>query len=130
MQPAPDPPSLGQLFSELARETSTLVKQEVALAKTEMKQKASEATKDASLIGVGGALAYAGLLSILAALVLLLAHVMPAWIAAFVVGLSATLGGYALLRHGVTTLRAIDPKPRETIQTLKEDKVWLEQQMR
>ena len=55
-----DDRSLGELFSELAQETSTLVRQEVQLAKTEMGQKASRVGKDVGFLAAGGAVAYAG----------------------------------------------------------------------
>ena len=80
--------SLGELFSELAQETSTLVRQEVNLAKTEMSQKASSAGKHVGVLAAGGALAYAGLLAILAGIIALLNDVMPLWAAALLVGIS------------------------------------------
>ena len=67
-----DERSLGQLFGDLSRQLSTLVRQEIDLARTEVTTKAGAATRDAALIGVGGALAYAGLLVLLGAVVLLL----------------------------------------------------------
>ena len=77
-----DDRSLGELFTELAQETSTLVRQEVNLAKTAMRQKASTAGRHAGVLAAGGALAYAGLLAILAAVVVLLDTVMPLWLSA------------------------------------------------
>ncbi len=69
--------SLGDLFSELTQDLSTLVRQEVMLAKTELRQKASEAGKDVGLLAAGGAIAYAGFLVILAGVVLALGLVLP-----------------------------------------------------
>ena len=63
-----DDRSLGEHFTELAQETSTLMRQQVNLAKTEMSQKASRAGRHAGILAAGGALAYAGLLAILASL--------------------------------------------------------------
>ena len=51
-----DDRSLGELFVELTKETTTLVRQEVQLAKTEMRQKATEAGTDVAFLGTGGAL--------------------------------------------------------------------------
>ena len=64
-----DDRSLGELFSELAQDTSTLVRKEVQLAKTEMSQKASRVGKDVGFLAVGGAVAYAGLLAVLAGVI-------------------------------------------------------------
>jgi hypothetical protein len=49
--------SIGELFTELTRELSTLMRQEVALAKTEMSQKASAVGKDVAYLGLGVAIA-------------------------------------------------------------------------
>jgi hypothetical protein len=128
MQRQEDTRSLGELFSELANETTTLVRQEIQLAKTEMTQKATEAGKDVGLIGAGGALAYAGLLALLAAAILGLGQLIPMWLSALIVGLVVVGIGYLLVQRGLTALKQIDPTPRQTIQTLQEDKEWVKEQ--
>src|SRR5687767_9425264 len=67
-----DQRSIGDLLSELSRETATLVRQEVALARTELTRSVARIQRHAVLIVAGGALAYAGMLSLVAALVLAL----------------------------------------------------------
>ena len=128
MQGPRDDRSLGELFTELAQETSTLVRQEVNLAKTEMSQKASTAGRHAGVLAAGGALAYAGLLAILAALIVLLDNVMPLWLSALLVGLVVAVVGYLLIRRGLDALKQEDFAPRETIETLKEDQRWAKDQ--
>ncbi len=123
-----DDRSLGELFTELAQETSTLVRQEVNLAKTEMSQKASRAGRHAGILAAGGALAYAGLLAILAAVIVLLDNVMPLWLSALLVGLVVAVVGYLLIRRGLDALKQEDFAPRETIETLKEDQQWAKDQ--
>lgn len=113
--------SLGELFGDLSRETSTLVRQEVTLAKTELTQTASKVGKDIGFLVVGGAVAYAGVLVLLAAAVLVLAIVLPAWLAALIVGLVVAGIGYGLVRRGLAALKSVDMAPRQTIETLKED---------
>jgi hypothetical protein len=122
--------SLGELFSELAQETSTLVRQEVNLAKTEMSQKASSAGKHVGVLAAGGALAYAGLLAILAGIIALLNDVMPLWVAALLVGIVVAVVGYLLIRRGLDALKREGFTPRETIETLKEDQEWAKDQTR
>ena len=128
MQGPRDDRSLGELFSELAQETSTLVRQEVNLAKTEMSQKASRAGRHAGIIAAGGALAYAGLLAILAAVIVLLDNVMPLWLSALLVGLVVAVVGYLLIRRALDALKKENFAPRETIETLKEDQQWVKDQ--
>jgi Putative Actinobacterial Holin-X, holin superfamily III len=128
MQGSRDDRSLGELFSELAQETSTLVRQEVNLAKTEMSQKASRAGRHAGVLAAGGALAYAGLLAILAAVIVLLDNVMPLWVSALLVGLVVAVVGYLLIRRALDALKREDFAPRETMETLKEDQQWAKEQ--
>jgi hypothetical protein len=128
MQGPRDNRSLGELFTELAQETSTLVRQEVNLAKTEMGQKASRAGKHAGILAAGGALAYAGLLAILAAVIVLLDNAMPLWLSALLVGLVVAVVGYLLIRRALDALKKEDFAPRETIETLKEDQQWAKDQ--
>jgi hypothetical protein len=122
--------SLGELFSELAQETSTLVRQEVNLAKTEMGDKASRAGRHVGVLAAGGALAYAGLLAILAGVIALLNDVMPLWASALLVGIVVAIVGYLLIRKGLDALKREDFAPRETIETLKEDQQWAKEQTR
>jgi len=131
MQTVRDDRSLGDLFAELTRETSTLVRQEVALAKTEMTQKASAVGKDIGFLAAGGAVLYAGFLALLAAVILALVGLgLPAWVAALVVGLVvAGVGGY-LVQRGLTALRRTNMAPQQTLDTLKEDTEWAKQQTR
>ena len=125
-----DDRSLGELFSELAQETSTLVRQEVNLAKTEMSDKASRAGKHVGVLAAGGALAYAGLLAVLAGIIALLNNVMPLWASALLVGIVVAVVGYLLVRRGLDALKREDFTPRETIETLKEDQQWAKDQTR
>ncbi|MDP8972917.1 MAG: phage holin family protein [Actinomycetota bacterium] len=128
MQESRDNRSLGELFSELAQKTSTLVRQEVDLAKTEMSQKASRAGRHVGTLAAGGAVAYAGLLAVLAGVIVLLDEVMPLWLSALLVGLVVALVGYLLIRKGLDALKREDLAPRQTIETLKEDQQWIKDQ--
>ncbi len=123
-----DDRSLGELFSELTQETTTLVRQEVQLAKTEMSQKASRVGKDVGFLAAGGAVAYAGLLAIIAGGIFLLALVIPLWLSALLVGIAVAAVGYFPVRKGLDALKQESLAPQETIETLKEDKEWAKDQ--
>jgi xanthine/uracil permease len=127
-----DDRSVGELLGELMRETATLVQQEVNLAKTEMSQKAVKAGSNVGAIAVGGAVLYAGVLTLVAALILMLAHfqIMSPWVAALVIGVAITIVGVVLVKKGMEALKHFDPAPRQTIETLKEDKEWVQQQLK
>ena len=123
-----DDRSLGELFSELSQETTTLIRQEVNLAKTEMSQKASRVGKNVGFMAAGGAVAYAGLLAIIAGVIALLGLVIPLWVSALLVGLVVAAIGYFLVKRGLDALKQEDLAPRQTIETLKEDKEWAKDQ--
>ena len=125
-----DDRSLGELFSELAQETTTLVRHEVNLAKVEISDKASRAGKHVGFLAAGGAVAYAGLLAILAGVIALLNAVMPLWLAALLVGLVVAAVGYFLVRRSLDALKREDLAPRQTMETLKEDQRWAKDQTR
>jgi len=125
-----DDRSIGELIAELSRETVTLVRQEVQLAKTEMSQKASRAGKNVGFLVVGGVVAYTGVLAIVAAVIIVLGGVIPLWLSALVVGLVIAAVGLFLVVKCANTLRQEDPTPQETIETLKEDREWLRDQTR
>lgn len=124
--------SLGELFAQMAQETSTLVRQEVTLAKVEMSQKASRVGRHVGVLAAGGAVAYAGFLAIIAGLIYLLADidVVPLWLSAFLVGLVVAAVGYFLIRKGLDALKQEDLAPRQTMETLKEDQQWIKDQKR
>lgn len=130
MQTVKDDRSLGDLFAELSRESSTLVRKEVELAKTELSQTAGKVGKNVAFLAVGGAIAYAGLLALLAALIIALANVIPAWAAALLVGIVMAGLGYFLVQKGLAALKDGDLAPKHTIESLKEDKEWIQQQVR
>ena len=123
-----DDRSLGELFSELSQETTTLIRQEVNLAKTEMSQKASRVGKDVGFMAAGGAVAYAGLLAIIAGVIALVGLVIPLWLSALLVGVVVAAIGYFLVKRGLDALKQEDLAPRETIETLKEDREWAKDQ--
>jgi len=122
--------SIGELFAQLASDTAALLRQEVQLAKVELGQKATKVGRQIGLIVVGGAVAYAGLLAVVASLILLLAQHFPPWLSALIVGLVITGIGYYLSRQQLNALKRLDPTPRDTLETLKEDKEWAKEQMR
>jgi len=129
--PSADPQgrSLGELFGDLTRETATLVRQEVALARAEISQKASRLGKDVGMIAAGGAVAYAGLIVILFGVALgLVALGMAPWAAYLLVGVVAGLIGGLIAWQGMSALKHADPVPHQTVETLKDDARWAKEQ--
>jgi len=120
-----DDRSLGELFADLTRELTTLVRQEATLAKTELSQKVSSVAKDVGFMAAGGAIAYAGLLAICAAIILILGQAgLTWWAAALLVGIVVAAAGGFLIWKGLQALRRVDLVPRQTLESLKEDTQW------
>ena len=115
--------SLGDLFKDLVQEVTTLVRQELNLAKTEMGEKAGKIGRHVAFLAAGGAIAYAGLLALLAAVVLLLVQLgLNSWLAALLVGVGVAGVGGALVMSGVNALKNADLTPRETMESLEDVK--------
>jgi len=130
-QSQPEDRSLGDLFSDLTRDTATLVRQEVTLAKTELTDKASKVGKDVAFLAMGGLVAYAGMVAIIFGLIFLInALGLSLWVSALLVGLVVAAVGGALVSKGLGELKKIDPVPRQTVESLKEDKEWAKEQTR
>lgn len=122
-------PKLGELFSTLSDQISQLFRQEVQLAQAEMTRKATRAGQNAAIIVIGGVVGLGAFLSLVAALILVLAQFMAAWLAALVVAVLLGVVAALLVRYGLNKLKEIDPAPRRTIETMRENKEWLTQQI-
>jgi len=129
--PAPEPERpIGVLFSELARETTTLLRQEAELARYEMADKAAEAAVGGAFVGAGGALFIVAGLLVAVTIVAALSLALPVWLASLIVGVVFAAAGFGLLTTGIARVKAIDPRPRRTIRTLKEDERWAKNEMK
>jgi drug/metabolite transporter (DMT)-like permease len=127
--PPQDNLSIGDLFAELSRETGVLVRKEVELARTELTAKVRNASVHVGTTAVGGALAHAGLLVVLAALVIGLSQLgVPPWLAAAIVGFGTIAVGYVLVNQGLKALRGASVVPTHTLESLKEDARWTTRQ--
>ena len=115
-----------QLVGDLSGQSSTLVRQEIDLAKTEMLEKGKEASAAAALFA-GAALAAALTLgSLTAFLIIVLALVLPTWAAALLVTLAWTAVASVLAFLGRSRAGEIGkPVPEKTVETIKEDVQWL-----
>ncbi|MCU0510559.1 MAG: phage holin family protein [Anaerolineae bacterium] len=130
MQGTMEDRSLGELFGLLADQTKTLVNHEVALAKAEAAEKAKTAGKGVAFLAAGGFVAYAGLLAVIAGIILLVGQWVPMWVSALIIGIIVALVGYLLIQKGRNDLKAENLKPQQTAASLRENKEWLQEQVR
>jgi len=125
-----DERSLGDLFSDLLREASDLIRNEARLARSELTDKLSRSGKDMASLVAWSAVAYAGVLLLLAGITLaLVALGLPAWLAALLVGVVVlAIGGY-FANKSLSALKHRDVVPRQTVRSLQEDRDWLREHM-
>lgn len=122
MQQRNDDRSLGELLADLTNQMTTLVRQEVELARVETTAKVTRAARNAAMLAVGGVVVYTALLALVAAVILLLANAgIPGWLSALIVGVLLAIAGALLIQRGLAALRREDLTPKRTIETLKED---------
>jgi uncharacterized membrane protein YqjE len=123
-EPAAGDRSVGQIVGDIAKDLSTLVRQELELAKTEVKAEAAKAGKGAGMLGGAGVAAHIFLIFFSLFLVFLLENLMNfEWATLIVAVLWAVVAGI-LAMVGRGKLRDVDPKLETTTQTLKEDAQW------
>lgn len=122
-------PSLGQLFTELSDDMSTLVRQELELAKAETVQKVSRATRSVILMVAGGLLAYAGFIALVIAAAIALGSLMPYWLSSLIVGLVVIVIGGLLVMSGRSSLTNLSLVPENTVESLKQDARWAKEQV-
>jgi len=123
--PLEEPGSLGEIISDISEGLSQLFRQEVELAKAEIRTEASKAGRAAGLFGGAG---LAGLLTAIMlslALAYGLGNVMDLGWAALLVAVLWAVVAAALFAVGRSRARTVSPVPRQTIETLKEDAKWL-----
>ena len=117
--------SLIALFSDLFRETSTLVHQEAELAKAEISEKVSEVGKGIAALAIGGAILIAGFMLLLFAAANGLAMMLPEehanWLAPLIVGLAVMVLGFIALGIGKRELSGTNLTPSRTMDSLRQD---------
>jgi len=117
--------SIGELIGNISDDLSQLFRQEVELAKAEVRQEAAKAGKAAGMLGAAGFAGYLTVVLLSFALVFALGNVMdPGW-AALIVAVIWGVVGAVLYATGRKRLKTVDPMPRRTVDTIKEDAQWL-----
>ncbi|MDQ2694399.1 MAG: phage holin family protein [Pseudomonadota bacterium] len=141
VHPSPEQRSVGTLLADLSREFTTLLRQEVALAKAEASEKVSQIGSGVGAIAVGGAVLFGGFLVLLDALVYILAQILEPWadrypwlsypwLPSLIVAVVVLLIGYSMLKKGQSNLKATNLAPRKTAASLQRDKDLVKEHVR
>jgi uncharacterized membrane protein YqjE len=116
--------SVGDLLGRVTNDLSTLMRQEVALAKTELKEEATKTGKASGLLAGAGAVGYLVLVFLALALMWALGNVMDLGWAALITAVVLGIIAGVLFVMGRNKLKQVNPKPEQTVETLKEDVQW------
>ena len=113
---------VGELFSKLSEQTSTLIRQEMALARAELTEKGKTAGIGAGMFGGAGALGFFAFAALTACFILALATAMDGWLAALIVAVVyAAIAGVLALTGKKKVQEAGPPVPERAVQSVKED---------
>ena len=131
-----DERGLADLLKDLRDETTTLLRQEVALAKTEISEKGSRVGRNVASLAVGGLVAYAGLMFILLAASYGIDSALRAagldaditrWLGPLAVGVVVAIIGYTMVQKAISTLKRESIVPEQTVASVKENTQWVKQ---
>src|SRR3954470_1763680 len=115
---------IGELVKELSSQTSTLVRQEIQLARAELQQKGKLAGKGAGLLGGAAVAGLLALGALTAGLIALLDKAMATWVAALIVMALWAVIAAVLAKAGQSALQRATPPAPQTVETVKEDIQW------
>lgn len=116
--------SVGHLLGQVAGDLSKLFRQEVALAKAELREEAAKAGKAGGMLAGAGFAGYMVTVLLSLALVFALGAVMPLGWAALIVAVLWGIVGGVLYVVGRNRMKDVDPVPRQTVETLREEARW------
>lgn len=110
-----------ETISEVSRDFTALVREEMALAKAELREGFRQFARGAAFLLVAAFIVNAGFLALVASAVVGLAGAMAIWLSAFIIGVVLAVIGALLLMKGVGDMKSADLKPDRTMETLRED---------
>ena len=119
--------SFGQLLTQLATHSAALVRDEMALAKQEMRESVRSLRTGIATLAIGALIGWIALLTLAAAAVIGLANFMHPGYAALIVGVGLAIVGGSIVLVGINRLKQTNLVPEQTMETLEEDKQWLKE---
>jgi len=119
--------SIGSLIKGILNDVRTLIREEIALARVEMREQAGRAKAAAMSFGIAAAALAFGSVFLLVAIALGIAYLLgwPAWTGFLIVALLLCMGGFITLSSGRKQLAGVHAMPEETVTTLKENSEWI-----
>jgi hypothetical protein len=123
--------STGQLLKELSDQSTTLIKQEVELAKAELQEKGKQAGMGAGMFGGAGLFGVGAFAALTTAVIAVLATAMDTWLAALIVAVVyGAVAGVLAMTGKKKVQEAVPPVPEQARDSVKEDVEWAKTQAR
>ena len=122
--------SVSGLVQDVVGNVQQIIRSEVLLAKTEVKEEASRAAKAARLLLGGAVVAFYAVGFLLLFCVYALSTALAAWAAALIVAVALGITAALLLKIGIKQIRQVSPTPQKTIQSVKENVRWAKNQVK
>ncbi len=119
--------SLGELLGDLATQSASLVRDEVALARQEVREKVKVVQSAAIVVAIGAVFALVSILTLCAAVILVLAQYIKPWQSALIVGAVFAVAAAITIGAGIGRFNRTTLKPEQTMETLEENKEWLKE---
>ena len=119
--------SFGDLLGQLANNSASLVRDEIELAKQEMTEKVVVLRSGAIVVAVGSIICLVAVLTLTAAAVIALASLVGPGYSALIIGAALAIIGGVTAFTGLGKIKRTNLKPRQTMETLEEDKQWLKE---
>jgi uncharacterized membrane protein YqjE len=117
-----DDRSVGELVNQLSQQTSSLIRQELRLAQTELQEKGKRLGTGAGMFGGAGLVALYGVGALVAAAIIGIGTLLEPWIAAVIVGVVLlAVAGVLALTGRKQVERGTPPLPRQAIESAKRD---------
>ena len=125
-----DDQSIGDLFGRLASDAGTLIRSEIRLAVAETKQNVRSVGSASAWLATGILIGALSIMTMVAALILLISIWLPAWLSAAVVSFVLAGVGAAIAKQGWSMLNRAEFAPEDSIESIKEDAEWLKGQIK
>ena len=119
--------TFSDVLQSIVRNVQEIVRSEVRLAKTEIREEAVKAKSASLFLGAGAVSAIFAILFLLLTIVYALSLIMPSWAAALIVGAALAVIATLTLMAGLKRFKQIHPTPERTVESIKENVVWAKQ---
>jgi uncharacterized membrane protein YqjE len=116
--------SIPEVLQDIVGNLQEIIHSEFRLAKAELKEEASRASKPVATFGIGLVFGFYGIGFLLLSLVYWLTALMAVWLAALLVGAGLAIVAIALMSSSGKKLKRVNPTPDKTIRSLEENVLW------